>query len=110
MTVRRATRLSTITSLDRTGPIAYSSATNSVYLILPADTGQAVVRVDLASFSVANSQYVNFTPTGMAVTPDGTEVLVTGSLGGTQILDGTTLAPKGSIAGGLQQSIVLAPQ
>jgi hypothetical protein len=36
--------------------------------------------------------------------------LVTGSLNGTQIFDGTTLAPISSIAGGLQQAIVIAPQ
>ncbi len=110
MTVRRAIELPFTSVVELLGTIAYSSATNSVYMTNGVNKGASVVRVDLATFAVAVTQYVGYAPTGMAVTPDGTELLLTGSLGGTQILDGTTLAPAGFIAGGLQQSIVLAPQ
>jgi DNA-binding beta-propeller fold protein YncE len=91
---------------------AYSAATNSVYLANSGPTAVAgsIARVDLASFTVAETQYLGYVPQGLAATPDGTELLVTGSLNGTQIFDGTTLAPIGSIAGGLQQAIVIAPQ
>ena len=72
-------------------------------------TGE-LARVDLGTYTIANTQGVNYLPAGLAITPDGTRLLVTGSPHGTQIFDGTTLAPIGSIAGGQQQAIVIAPQ
>jgi hypothetical protein len=86
--------------------IAYSAAANSVYL----PGAKKIYRVDLGPFTLAVTQPLNYTPISLAATPDGTELLVTGSLNGTQIFDGTTLAPISSIAGGLQQAIVIAPQ
>jgi DNA-binding beta-propeller fold protein YncE len=110
MSLQRAAELPFTSVEEGKGTIAYSSATNSVYMTNAVTKGGSIVRFDLTSFTVAVTQYVGYAPTGIAITPDGTELLVTGSLGGTQILDGTTLAPTGFISGGLQQSIVLAPQ
>jgi DNA-binding beta-propeller fold protein YncE len=73
-------------------------------------TEGALVRVDLGTFTVAVTEGLKYVPAGLAVTPDGTELLVTGSLNGTQIFDGKTLAPIGSIPGGQEQAIVIAPQ
>ena len=93
--------------------VTYSSSSNSVYMGIEGSkstTEGALVRVDLGTFTVAVTEGLKYVPAGLAVTPDGTELLVTGSLNGTQIFDGKTLAPIGSIPGGQEQAIVIAPQ
>jgi DNA-binding beta-propeller fold protein YncE len=93
--------------------IVYSAATDSVYLSnqdFEALKGGSIMRIDLSTYTVAATQYLAYNPSGLAITPDGTKLFVTGSLTGTQIFDGTTLSPVGSIPGGLQQAIVIAPQ
>ncbi len=92
--------------------IAYSAATNCVYVAIQSSylsIGE-LARVDLDTYTIANTQGVNYLPAGLAITPDGTRLLVTGSPHGTQMFDGTTLAPIGFIAGGQQKAIVIAPQ
>ncbi len=92
--------------------VLYSSATSSVYLLgfRSFNEGSAIARVDLGTYTVAVIQPLNYPATDFAITPDGSQLLVTGSTQGTQIFDGTTLAPVGSIAGGQQQAIVIPPQ
>ena len=93
--------------------LAYSQASGSVYVAGQVEFSESqgqVARVDLTTFTVAQTQPFNYNPLGVAVTPDGTEVLVTGSLTGTQIFDGSTLAVVGNINGGLQNSIVIGPR
>lgn len=94
--------------------IAPAIGSNSLYLACAKGyttpfTG-AILRIDLTDFSVVATQFPNYIPQGIAATPDGAQVLVTGSTHGTQVFDGTTLAYTGSISGGIQSGIVIAPQ
>ncbi len=94
--------------------IAYSASSNSAYMACQISTFSqslgAVIRVDFGSSTVAAAELLEFLPEGIAVAPDGTKVLVTGSIQGTRVFDGSTLAGIGLIPGGPGGGIVIAPQ
>jgi hypothetical protein len=68
------------------------------------------MRVDLGTYTIAAYQSLDYLPISFAITADGTKLLVTGSIYGTQVFDGTTFAPLGVIPGGQQQAIVIPKQ
>jgi hypothetical protein len=90
--------------------VVYSAAANSVYVATLNGAESQIVRVDLNTFQFAAMETLNFPPFDLAVTPDATKVLVVGGPSGTTVLDGTTLAPAGTIETGVTQSIVIAAQ
>ena len=90
--------------------VVYSDASQSVYIATLNGADSLMVRVDLNTFQIAATQSLDFAPFDLAVTPDGTQVLVVGGPTGTTALDGTTLAPAETIQTGITQSIVIAAQ
>jgi DNA-binding beta-propeller fold protein YncE len=96
--------------------VIYSAAANSLYLTysLPNSSGDAdtpyVASVSLATFQIAATKVMNFTPTDIAISPDGSELLVAGASYGAVVLDGATLAPERVIPTGLTQSVAVAAQ
>ena len=92
--------------------LVFSTGSNSIYVASLNNAGGPVsgflARVDLGTFAVVATQTLSYAPADIAVTPDGTKVLVVGSVTGTQVFDGASLAPTGSIPGGQEQSIVVA--
>ncbi len=114
------TKLSTPIPYSDVGPfpygcqIAYAAGTGSVYISCEVASSQPysglILRVNVSDFSVASMARFGYAPTGIAVTPDGTKALVTGSTNGTQVFDGSTLAPMEFIPGGPGFGIVIAPQ
>ena len=87
----------------------YSAAANSVYLIEESASTSIVERIDLNTFSMAASQTLSYQATGLAITPDGSDVYVAGSSTGIEIFQGQTLAPDGSIATALASSVAIVP-
>ncbi len=96
--------------------VIYSAAANSIYLTysLPSSSGGAdtpyVASVSLDTFQITATKAVNFTPVDIAISPDGSELLVAGASYGTVVLNGTTFAPERVIPTGLTQSVVVAAQ
>lgn len=91
--------------------ITYSAATNSVYVIATntiTATG-AVARIDATSFTVVATAATASLLSDIAVSPDGKQVYLAGYTNGIPILDGTTLAPTGSVAKIRASSVVSTP-
>ena len=115
MTLRRELEIPISAVGDVGSCVAPAIDSDSLYLACNVGwVGQpftgAILRVDLTDFRLSAAQFLNYIPQGIAATPDGAQVLVTGSTHGTQVFDGTTLAYTGSISGGIQSGIVIAPQ
>ncbi len=107
------TRTATLPNMSREVKVIYLAGQRSILVAgAAADSNSQglVQRIGLDGFEIVAQQKLDFRPTDLAVTPDEAEALLAGSISGTVVLAGNTLAPLGTIPTGLTATVAVAAE